>query len=119
MNNVPQVWGNNFNGSNALTANVAGAFIFKNAAGVQTRAKEIFIRIDAGVSGDLAKINYRLNLSGTPVAPTTAQQFLDVGGWMTQIKCFAASIGFLTVNANCVAYIDAYSDEDISGTAFV
>jgi len=118
----------NFNSALAVTAATVERLVFKNAAGVATRAKRIMLRFDydpaAAAPVVPSRISYKffaakgLAASADPVAGSN--MFVFPGEPMLTVEGDAiAEFRLYTADSDVVLYIDAYSDEDISGSEFV
>lgn len=116
---------NNYNSAHALVASTVKKLVFKNAAGTGTRAKRIIMRFDSAkgttVTGE--RIFYKqYNRHGVAASadPADDANFFCFPGeiYLCLEGVKTAELRFLALEAKVKLYIEAYSDEDISGTTF-
>ncbi|RLC88410.1 MAG: hypothetical protein DRJ03_02705 [Chloroflexi bacterium] len=115
----------NFNGSEDCADDATLTVAFKNSDGDGSTAKRVQVRITADDPAWDGKVHYKYFASRDPAIPaaapvTTDNFFLYVGESELEIPAFTGQIQFLNKDAvgavGIRVYIDAFSDEDISGT---
>lgn len=119
MQTYIQPLNNNFNSSGAIASgNGKLTITFKDASANLTRAKRIFLRIDAaiGFTGYIHYVCYSAH--GTVSDAASSNFFLMAGETLLEIPFYCAQIKLLNTDAaiNATVYIDAYSNDDISGS---
>ena len=111
----------NYNYKQNLAAGGVRNITFKDASAGLTRAKRLFIRIEEATGAHSGAVHYKLRSDhGTIVNATANNFFMYNGETLLEIPFFCAQIDFLNGDAGTAIdiYIDAYSDEDISGAAW-
>ncbi len=110
----------NYNNSAALTNNVVKKVVFKDAASAASQCKRFNLRVVGG-SGYAGKVHFAVFVAspGAGTHVTNANFFLYSDESMLSIPCNVSEIHLVSIDSGAVGatfYIDAYSDEDISGT---
>ena len=120
MERYIQPWAVNFNGSKLNCADSTGVTVtFKDADGNNTRAKRVSIRFGAaaGHIGKIHRVFY--NRHGTMADADASNMFNYAGEVELVIPFMCAQVKIFAIDPGAMAYgvyIDAFSDEDITGT---
>lgn len=109
----------NYNKSAALTNNVVKKVVFKTAGAVASQAKRYDLRVVGG-AGYAGKVHIRVFTAASGAATVTNEHFfLYSDESRLSIPCNISEIHLLSIDGGAVGatfYLDAYSDEDITGT---